>query len=437
LRLKSVGFLLDLTWVSYFVGGVVIYYAALFALSQFRGGGPDKGGQARPMMVLMVPAHNEEMVIADSLAVLGELDYDRWLVMVVNDNSTDDTGPILERAAAASGGRVLLVDRTGVETGGGKSGALNFGFGVLLDMVEAGDSRLGGHGPETIVVGIVDADGRLDPDALTKVAPFFSDPKVGTVQIGVRIANADSGLLARMQDMEFVGFSFLVQVARDRFGSSGLGGNGQFSRLTALVGLGRAPWEPTALTEDLDLGLSLVEAGWRTRFCSSTFVAQQALTTWAPLMRQRTRWIQGHYQCWRHIPALVKARGIRVATRIDLILYLVLVTTVMFVGYSLVVGLAGAFAWAATTNGFLSFLPDGPYRVATLLFALAPVTAFSITYQRFAKRPLRSWEVPAFALAFSLYSYVWVFATLWAWARIVLRRGSWVKTPRVSVAVGD
>jgi len=154
-------------------------------------------------------------------------------------------------------------------------------------------------------------------------------------------------------------------------------------------------------------------------------------------MRQRTRWIQGHYQCWRHIPALLKARNVRAATRIDLILYLVLVTTVMFVGYSLVVGLAGTFALAPTTNGFLSFLPDGPYRVATLLFALAPVTAFSITYQRFARRPLRTWEVPAFALAFSMYSYVWVFATLWAWARIVLRRGSWVKTPRVSVSARE
>ena len=82
-------FLLDLTWVSYFVCGVVVYYAALFAISQFRGSHPRKGGGPGPLMVLIVPARNEELVIADSLASLSELDYDRWLVMVVNDNSTD------------------------------------------------------------------------------------------------------------------------------------------------------------------------------------------------------------------------------------------------------------------------------------------------------------------------------------------------------------
>ena len=73
----------------------------------------------------------------------------------------------------------------------------------------------------------------------------FADPRVGGVQMGVIIGNAADGLIPRCQDLEFVGFSHLAQAARDRIGSVGLGGNGQFTRLAALRSLGRPPG-PTA-----------------------------------------------------------------------------------------------------------------------------------------------------------------------------------------------
>ena len=50
---------------------------------------------------------------------------------------------------------------------------------------------------------------------------------------------------------EFVVFTEIFQRARQRVGSVGLGGNGQFARLTALMSLGDAPWTK-CLTEDLD-----------------------------------------------------------------------------------------------------------------------------------------------------------------------------------------
>jgi len=98
---------------------------------------------------------------------------------------------------------------------------------------------------------------------------------------------------------EFIGFSFLVQAARDRIGSVGLGGNGQFNRLSALRSLGRPPWTD-CLTEDLDIGLALVGQGWRIRFWRGAFVAQQGLRSPRLLLRQRTRWVQGNYQCMTH-----------------------------------------------------------------------------------------------------------------------------------------
>ena len=69
---------------------------------------------------------------------------------------------------------------------------------------------------------------------------------------------ATPGLLPRLQDMEFVCYTELFQRCRSRAGFAGLGGNGQFTRLSALQSLGPAPWSPSTLTEDLDLGVRLV-----------------------------------------------------------------------------------------------------------------------------------------------------------------------------------
>src|SRR5579872_4923936 len=354
----------DLTWISYFIGFVVVYYSVLFAVSLGAQRGRARRAEAvvagarPPLIVLLIPARNEEAVLGATLESLRHLDYFRYLVIVLNDGSTDATGEIAWRRSTEDP-RVMLVNRLPQEAGRGKSAVLNRGFDVVNEMLSYGDSRLGGATADEVIVGILDADGQLEQHAFSRIVPLFADPTVGQVQVGVQIANPGSSFLARMQDMEFVGFSCLVQIARDKIGSSGLGGNGQFTRLSALRSLGRQPWAVNALTEDLDLGLSLVERGWRTRFCPQTYVVQQGLDRWKPLIRQRTRWIQGHYQCWRHVPSLLKARKVRLATRLDLILYLMLVTTVMLVSYNLVLGLAGTFLGLPVVNNFLSFMPPG------------------------------------------------------------------------------
>jgi cellulose synthase/poly-beta-1,6-N-acetylglucosamine synthase-like glycosyltransferase len=287
-----------------------------------------------------------------------------------------------------------------------------------------------------VVLVIVDADGRLENRALQYVAPYFSDDRVGSVQIGVRIANAQANALVRMQDIEFVGFSWLVQIARDWFGSSGLGGNGQFTRLGALSTVPGDPWRRGALTEDLELGLRLVRIGWRTRFCHLTYVDQQGLEAWRPLLRQRTRWIQGHYQCWRHLRGLATSSHASLAARLDLMLYLVLVVTVLLVSFTVTVGFLGAFGVVTVTNDFLLFLPYGePRRLASLVLSVLPLVIFIGTYQRHSAHPFRWYELPAAAFAFTLYGYVWLWVSLRALTNLALRRNAWVKTPRLASGV--
>jgi 1,2-diacylglycerol 3-beta-glucosyltransferase len=420
---------IDLTVANYFIAGVVLYYAALFLLARVRREAPSKGRE-QPFFVIVVPARNEELVIAETLANLCSLDYSDYRVLVMNDDSSDATR---ERAAtfAATDQCVALVDRSGDEAGRGKSAVLNHAFRLVGKMIASGE--LPARRSESVVIGIVDADGRLEQQTLRAVAPYFGDPEVASVQVGVRIGNAAQNGLTRLQDMEFVGFTYLVQIARDHLGSSGLGGNGQFTRFSSLGSLGREPWAPRALTEDLDLGLSLVEKGWKTRFCSETFVTQQGVSRFRPLFRQRTRWIHGHYQCWAHIPRLIRSRNVRWATRFDLTTYLLLVVTVVVVTFNALASVASIAGLVIVDNRFLDFIPGGYERsIVAETFALLPLAIFMWTYQRNSERPFRWWELPAYGLAFTFYTYIWVFSTARAWMRIVLRRSNWTKTPRVA-----
>jgi 1,2-diacylglycerol 3-beta-glucosyltransferase len=421
---------IDLTILSWVIALIVTYYVALFAVSWFRRPPPD--ALSRPLMVVLVPARNEELVLETTLASLADLRYDgEHRVLVVNDASTDATARIADSWGARDD-RFRVSHRVPPEAGQGKSEVLNHAYALVTGWLRDDDPWLSGRRPEDVVLVIVDADGRLQEDALQKVAPYFDEAKVGSVQIGVRIANARANALARMQDIEFVGFSWLVQIARDWFGSSGLGGNGQFTRLSALMELPGDPWRRGALTEDLDLGLRLVRVGWRTRFCHLTYVDQQGLDAWRPLLRQRTRWIQGHYQCWRHLGGLVTARKTPIAARLDLMLYLVLVVTVILVSFTVVVGVAGAVGLVSVTNDFLLWVPYGePRRLASLGLSVLPLMIFLGTYQRHSAHPFRWYELPAAALAFTLYGYVWLWVSLRALANLALRRNAWVKTPRL------
>lgn len=419
---------------------ITIYFLTLYAIGLMRSRRPVRRVEREtdtPLYVLVTPAHNEALVIRETVRCMLRL-RGRFLVMVVNDGSSDGTGEIA-REAGEGDERLIVLDRSAEEAGQGKGEVLNAAYREICKMVDGGDPRLSGAGEEEVILCIVDADGWLRGDALQAVAPYFDDPGVAAVQIPVRMYNARGGFLACMQDIEFIGFSVLIQGGRDRIGSALLGGNGQFVRLAALRTLGNAPWT-RALTEDLDIGLRLARAGWVNRVCVETCVAQQAVTRPRALLRQRTRWVQGHYSCWSHLPALWRTRGIRLLTRLDLSMHLVLASTILIVTAQAMMGL----------GGFLGLLPLGriplanllgsdiAYRACVLVAACGPLGMLGVAYQRAAvdyqaslRRRLPWWSLPGVFLLFTVYVYFWGLpSTFRAFARLILRRGSWAKTAR-------
>lgn len=258
----------------------------------------------------MVPALNEGAVIARTVG--GLVGGAESHLIVIDDGSEDGTGSI---AAEAGGAATTVLRREMPAARRGKGAALNAGYRWLVEDVAAR-----GLDRHRVIVCVVDADGRLSDGALAATLAAFDDKRVGAVQLAVRIRNRGR-FLTTYQDYLFWSLAAVTQFGRMSTGSVSLGGNGQFTRLSALATLGDEPWNES-LTEDLDLGLRLALHGWVATSAPGAAVDQQAVGSLRRLVRQRTRWYQGHMTAGRRIPEIWRADGIPHLRALELISYL-------------------------------------------------------------------------------------------------------------------
>ncbi len=309
------------------------------------------------LWVFMVAALNEEITIADAVNRLQATEATNRVILVVNDGSDDDTGAIL---AAMSDPDLHTLTRDLPNARRGKAAALNDAYRYLLhDILE--QPRYSEWSHERVIVGVIDADGRLDPHAPAAVGRHFSSRKIGGVQTLVRIYNR-GGYLTWAQDVEFSIFGTLFQQGRTWWGTANMGGNGQFNRLSALADVSDdiGPWRDR-LTEDQDLGVRLIQNGWRCAQENSVTINQQGLHSLRGLYRQRTRWAQG---AWQALPLLRGVRGARVGffASCDLVYYLLTPLLQLLTGIGLV---------AAIVLNFFRDVPFVPASVPVLLFFLS------------------------------------------------------------------
>src|SRR5579872_3557851 len=165
------------------------YTFALFLASRRRRP-PSLPAPTDLLFVFVLPCLNEELVIKRSLERLLSV-AGNFAVLVIDDGSDDATADIV---LSAGDERVHLLRRVLPNARDGKGRALNCAYRYLMD-----SDVLGGRSHDDVVLAVIDADGRVALNALTEVAPYFRDPKVGGVQIGVRMFNARATLLARIQ----------------------------------------------------------------------------------------------------------------------------------------------------------------------------------------------------------------------------------------------
>ena len=216
----------------------------------------------------LVPAHNEESVIAKTLTSLSVVDWPDLEVIVIDDGSVDATAEIAE----AHGARVIRQSQSG------KATALNTGIADA-----AGD-----------VVVVIDADTVLEPDFLRWVLPYFSDPGVVAVAANVKVGNRSTAL-SRLQALEYVVSLNLDRRAQAQVNSISVvpGAAGTFRR-SALVDVGGYPHD--TLVEDTDLTVALLETGGRITYEPQAIAWTEAPETVRDVLKQRRRWSFGTLQ---------------------------------------------------------------------------------------------------------------------------------------------
>jgi poly-beta-1,6-N-acetyl-D-glucosamine synthase len=225
-----------------------------------------------PGVSVVVPAHNEENVIAISVMAALAADYPNLEVLVLDDGSTDGT----EAAArhAAGGDRRCRVIRDPVNRG--KADRLNFGF------------RQARHD----LVVVIDADTHLHPYALKLVVTRMRRSELIAAVAGApHVTNRGRFVLA-MQVPETATIIGLIRRTHSLTGRVGVvvGVLGLFRRDRVLAVGG---YDPRMATEDIDLTWKLLLAGWETVYEPHALVGMQVPSTLGALWTQRTRWARG------------------------------------------------------------------------------------------------------------------------------------------------
>jgi len=171
------------------------------------------------------------------------------------------------------------------------------------------------------LIAVFDADARIGPDLIRRMVPHLAGPGVAAVQGRRLIYNAGRNVLTRFQEDEYRIFQTLLQRARQAVGGFVcLAGNGLIVKRDALRSVGG--WHREALTEDIDLSVRLVLAGWDIRYCYEAEIWEEGVVTLRDLLRQRERWFEGALLCFGDYLPRILVGKIALFRKADMLFFL-------------------------------------------------------------------------------------------------------------------
>ena len=246
-----------------------------------------------PRVTIQLPVFNEMYVVERLITSVCAIDYPRELLEVqVLDDSTDETCGIaracVERMRAA-GHDVVYVHRT--DRTGFKAGALHNGL-----VTAKGE-----------FIAVFDADFVPAKDFLRRTVPFFTDEKVGMVQVRWGHLNRDVSILTQAQSILLDGHFVIEHTARNRSGCFfNFNGTAGIWRRTAIGDAGG--WQHDTLTEDLDLSYRAQLRGWQFVFLPDVVSPAEVPVDMNAFKSQQHRWAKGSIQTAKKLlPRILRA----------------------------------------------------------------------------------------------------------------------------------
>lgn len=239
-----------------------------------------------PDVTVLIPAHNEEGVIVQTVTSVLATNTPNLQIIVVDDGSTDRTGALLDEHFSGDA-RVHIIH----QVNRGKSAALN------LAMSKA----------QTQIVVTIDADTEIEPDAIAKLLRHFSDPRLAAVAGNVKVGNR-TRWLTRWQALEYITSQNMEKRAFDLLNCITVvpGALGAW-RKEAIEAAGGIASDTVA--EDADLTIAIRRRGWRIGYDEEAIAWTEAPETASQLIRQRFRWTFGTLQSfWKHRDTLLRPK---------------------------------------------------------------------------------------------------------------------------------
>jgi cellulose synthase/poly-beta-1,6-N-acetylglucosamine synthase-like glycosyltransferase len=280
-----------LAWLGWLVGVALLLLAAAeaFELVELTVHTPSEAGErpagsdVEPFVSFHLPICAEPPeLVARTLLALRALHHDRFEVLVV-DNNTDDTAlwrPI-ERLCRELGPRFRFFHLP--RWPGYKAGALNFALAHTM--------------PEASVVAVIDCDYEVAPEFVADLVGHFADARVAFVQAPQDYRDWEGQALTRMFYWEYWQFFAVSMRLRRPRNAILMHGTMVMIRKAALLGVGG--WAEWCLTEDSELGLRLLAAGYCGVYCRQTYGRGLVPFSSRAYRRQRERWVTGGVQTVR------------------------------------------------------------------------------------------------------------------------------------------
>jgi cellulose synthase/poly-beta-1,6-N-acetylglucosamine synthase-like glycosyltransferase len=237
-----------------------------------------------PKVSIIIPAYNEEKVLAHTIEGLLETKYHNKEIICVDDGSTDRTLSI----AMQYKNQISVLHKEN----GGKATALNYGI-----VYAKGD-----------IVVIVDADTIIGRNSLKEIVKGFEvNEHVAAVAGNIKVRNRVNWI-TKCQALEYITGIQIIRRAFDVFGSITIvpGALGAFKK-SFLIEAGA--YGKDTIVEDFDQTIKLLKAGLITQGSSKATAYTEAPNTLKDFVAQRKRWYRGNIQVLkRHSDALTNPR---------------------------------------------------------------------------------------------------------------------------------
>ena len=246
-----------------------------------------------PRVTVQLPIYNERYVVERLVGAVCELDYPRELLEIqVLDDSTDETTAIARRSVESWRARGLDIHyvRRGSRKGF-KAGALEHGLSVARGEF----------------VAVFDADFVPAKDFLRRTVHFFTDERVGMVQVRWEHLNRGYSSLTQVQSILLDGHFVIEHTARNR--------SGRFFNFNGTAGIWRRDtiasaggWQHDTLTEDLDLSYRAQLKGWKFVFLPEVVAPAEIPVEMSAFKSQQHRWAKGSIQtAMKLLPRIFKS----------------------------------------------------------------------------------------------------------------------------------